>query len=119
MKWIFVTLVLFVAPAVAEDYQHWKEPAQGPISAPGTVIETEDIRCEVKNAYTISCLNIGRACVAFRAKKDAEDARTFGCALEDSPNHPCPPWDEMQKKINDEIKSGMISMCSGLMMGGF
>lgn len=119
MNRIIAIMLLISTAAVAEEKTPYDEPPDGPISQVGTVIETQDIRCEVKSPLAIQCINIGRVCRAYRAERAIDYRKTFGCALEDSPNHPCPPWDERTAKIKKEIESGISSMCTPLMMGGF
>jgi hypothetical protein len=105
--------------AFAEDSTPYDEPPDGPISAVGTVLETQDVRCEVISLYSIQCINIGRVCRAYRAEQVANYRKTFGCALESSPNYPCPPWDEQVKKIESNAKAGLLTMCTPLLMGGW
>lgn len=106
-------LALFAAPAHAADRTPWVEPPLGPVSSTGATIETESYRCTVESPYRILCMNIGRVCIAERARQETETAKTFGCAIEGNKNYPCPPWVEQQKSIHESMKLN----CTPLSMG--
>lgn len=113
MKFL-VALFLSTTAACAADRTPWAEPPLGSVSTTGSSIEVEDYRCTVTSPYSISCLNVGRVCVAVRAEQEKIDARRFGCAIESSKNYPCPK-DEPQ----DEYKSRLRWSCVPSSMGGF
>jgi hypothetical protein len=104
----------FIGSVFADDYNRWKEPELAPISPTGTVIAVENTQCTVTGPRSIQCLNIGRFCVAKRKADDEEGAKTFGCALENSPNHPCKPW----KQLSEE-ETRQWAYCLPTTLGGW
>lgn len=113
----FAAVALFLvvtAPVYAEDRTPWKEPSLGPLAATGTTIDIENYHCRVDSPRSMTCLNVGRVCVEKRARYEIRSARRFGCALESSKNHPCPPDDPNEKSESIEIGS-----CWPLRIGGF
>lgn len=112
---VTVWVLLWVAtPAHSEDRIPWKEPTAGPISPTGTVIDVENYHCVVKGPRSVECLNVGRVCLEKRARDEIHTSRTFGCALKDSPNHPCPLDDPAEQKRAVETGS-----CWPIMIGGW
>jgi hypothetical protein len=89
----------------------------GEISPVGAVIEIESTRCEVQSPYRLVCKNIGRVCEAYRVREEAEHKRTFGCALETSPNYPCPPWEQRLSAIKQN--SELFGHCTPFSFGGW
>lgn len=75
----------------------------GEISPTGSKIEVEDYQCTVTGPRNVQCINTGRLCAAYRAKKKAADDKVFGCAVEGSKNYPCKPWPDEQKRIEDDV----------------
>lgn len=106
-------LLIGTFPVCAEDRTPWKEPSLGPLAATGTTIDIENYHCRVDNPRSMTCLNVGRACIEKRARDETRDARRFGCALESSKNYPCPPDDPKENEIVE------IGSCWPLRIGGF
>lgn len=101
-------------PVHGSEREPWKEPSLGPIAETGTTIDIENYHCKVDSPRTITCLNVGRVCIEKRARDEIRNARHFGCALESSPNYPCPPDDP---KELEETRT--IGSCWPLRIGGF
>lgn len=110
--WIMVILVSLASPCAAEDRTPWVEPPLGPLSAPGTKIETQDYQCSVASVYAINCINVGRACVQYRAEQEKRDARHFGCAIQGEKNYPCPT-------DNPPLDVNMARICIPMTLGGW
>jgi hypothetical protein len=89
----------------------------GGVSQTGTTIEVENYRCEVQSPYRIVCENIGRVCIAYREREEAERNKTFGCAIETSPNFPCPPWEDTLANIKG--KTRLFGACIPYSFGGW
>lgn len=114
MKRILLTLMLSASPVMAADRTPWKEPAIGPISPTGTVVNIENYRCEVTGPRSMKCLNVGRVCVEKRARDEARAAKRFGCAIKGEPTYPCPLDDPAESTEGKEIGT-----CWPLSIGGF
>lgn len=52
------------------------------ISPTGTSIEVQDYRCTVEGPYTIECVDIGRVCLAERARVKKQADHYLGCATD-------------------------------------